>query len=102
MMAAIKTVHLPTAAILIAMTVCGCDFLNPDRQLRAHDRPVRLISPSPAVDSLLSHRRIQDEEADRFWSDPPSKEHDINRVEERRTNPQRYYPRRSSFLLSMA
>lgn len=101
MTAAIRTACLPTAA-LIAVIVCGCDLINPNRQLKTQDRPVRLIAPSPAVDSLLSRQRIQDEEADRFWHVGHTKEEGIKRVEELQTNPESYYPGRSTFLLSMA
>jgi hypothetical protein len=87
---------------LIAVTLCGCDLLNPNRQLTTHDRPVRLMAPSPAVDSLLSHQRTQDEEVGRFWREPHSKEEGIKRIEELQTNPERYYPGRSTFLLAMA
>jgi len=81
-MAAIRTALVPTVAILAALTVCGCVLLNPNRQLQTRDRPIRLIAPSPAVDSLLSRQRIQDEEAERFWREPHSKEEGIQGVEE--------------------
>jgi hypothetical protein len=99
----IRTARFPTAAaILIAVTACGCDFLNPNRQIKTLDRPVRLIDPSPAVDSLLAHQRVQDEENERFWREPHSKEEGLNRVQEMLANPERYYPGRSTFLLTMA
>jgi hypothetical protein len=82
--------------------MCGCDLLNPNRWLRTQGRPVRLIVPSPVVDSLLSHQRIQDEEVERFWHEPHSKEEGIKRVQERQTNPERFYPGRGAFLLNMA
>jgi hypothetical protein len=99
---AMKTARFPTAAILVVVTLCGCDLLNPNRQLKTLDRPVRLIAPSPAVDRLLSHQRIQDEEAEHFWREPHSKEERIKRVKELQTNPERFYPGRSTFLLAIA
>lgn len=101
MTAAIKTRSL-AVIILIVLTFCGCDSLNPNRQLKTQDRPVHLIALGPTVDNLLSHRRIQDEEAERFWREPHSKEERIKRVQELRTNPERYYPGHSNFLLNMA
>ena len=101
-MTALKAARLPAAAILIAVTVCACDLLNPNRQLKTQDRLVRLIAPSPAVDSLLSRQRTQDEEVERFWREPHSKDEGIRRVQELQTNPERYYPGRSAFLLTMA
>jgi hypothetical protein len=68
---------LPTAGILIAISLCGCDLLNPDRQLKTQDRPVNLIAPSAEVDSLLSHQRVQDEEVERFWREPHSRDEGI-------------------------
>ncbi len=96
------TARLQTMALFISVAVCGCDFLNPNRQLKTQDRPVRLIMPSPTVNQLLSHQRTQDEEVARFWREPHSNEEGIRRVQELQTNPERYYPGRSAFLLAMA
>ncbi len=48
--------------ISLAIMMCGCDVLDPNRQLITRDKAVPLISVSPEVDRLLSAERIQDAE----------------------------------------
>lgn len=80
---------------------CGCDVLNPNRQIET-GIATRLITPGPDVQRLLSAQRVQDEEGERFWSEKHTQQEGTERVEQLRRNPDSIYPGRKQFLSAMA
>lgn len=97
-----KRASLFGALISILAAMCGCDFLNPNKQIMTKDVPIHLIDPNPEVEHLLSVQLAEDVEADRFWHQGHSKEDGIGRIEQIRTHPESLYPGRKTFLSAMA
>jgi hypothetical protein len=101
MMAAMKAARFPLIVISVVLMTCGCDVLNPNRQLITQDRTILLISVSPEVDHLLSVERIQEAEASRRLPEG-TKEESLRRFRKLLKDPERYYPGHGSFLSAMA